>query len=61
MHTVGPGYGKKTEKHENEIPTLFDQEHGEKHSQILKMRSTHCRTWSMARKLKIMENEKHKL
>ena len=24
-----------------------------------KFRNVHCRTWSMARKLKIMENEKH--
>ena len=24
-------------------------------------RIVHCRTWNMARKLKIMENEKHKL
>ena len=26
-----------------------------------KFRNVHCRTWSMARKLKIMENEKHTL
>ena len=25
-----------------------------------KFRNVHCRTWNMARKLKIMENEKHK-
>ena len=25
------------------------------------MRNCHCRTWNMARKLKIMENEKHPL
>ena len=25
------------------------------------MRNAHCRTWSLARKLKIMENEKHTL
>ena len=24
-------------------------------------RNVHCRTWNMARKLKIMENEKHSL
>ena len=24
-----------------------------------KFRNVHCRTWNMARKLKIMENEKH--
>ena len=26
-----------------------------------KYRNVHCRTWNMARKLKIMENEKHPL
>ena len=26
-----------------------------------KFRNVHCRTWKMARKLKIMENEKHPL
>ena len=26
-----------------------------------KFRNVHCRTWNMARKLKIMENEKHPL
>ena len=26
-----------------------------------KFRNGHCRTWNMARKLKIMENEKHPL
>ena len=26
-----------------------------------KFRIVHCRTWNMARKLKIMENEKHPL
>ena len=26
-----------------------------------KFRTVHCRTWNMARKLKIMENEKHPL
>ena len=26
-----------------------------------KFRKFHCRTWNMARKLKIMENEKHPL
>ena len=26
-----------------------------------KFRSVHCRTWNMARKLKLMENEKHPL
>jgi hypothetical protein len=26
-----------------------------------KIRNVHCRIWNMARKLKIMENEKHSL
>jgi hypothetical protein len=26
-----------------------------------KFQNVHCRTWNMARKLKIMENEKHTL
>ena len=26
-----------------------------------KFRNVHCRTWNMARKLKIMENKKHPL
>ena len=26
-----------------------------------KFRNVHCRTWNMARKLKIMENDKHPL
>ena len=26
-----------------------------------KFRNVHCRTWNMARKLKLMENEKHPL
>ena len=26
-----------------------------------KFRNVHCRTWNMARKLKIMEKEKHQL
>ena len=50
--------GRKLKNVENEIQTHCDQEYGAKHSKILKMRNAHCRTWSMARKLKIMENEK---
>jgi len=26
-----------------------------------KMRNAHCKTWSMVRKMKIVENEKHTL
>ena len=41
--------------------TLFDQEYGEINLKTWKMRNAHCRIWNMARKLKIMENEKHTL
>ena len=30
-----------------------------KTEKVGKLRNVHCRTWNMARKLKIMENEKH--
>jgi hypothetical protein len=61
MHTVGPGYGENTENVENETQILFKLECGEKHSKTWKMRYAHYRTWSMARKVKIMENEKSTL
>ena len=32
-----------------------------KTEKVGKFRNVHCRTWNMARKLKIMENEKHPL
>ena len=32
-----------------------------KTEKVGKFRNVHCRTWNMARKLKIMENEKHAL
>jgi hypothetical protein len=35
--------------------------YGEKTEKGRKFRNVHCRTWNMARKLKIMENEKHPL
>ena len=40
---------------------LFDLEYDKKHSKTWKKGKAHCRTWTIARKLKIMENEKHKL
>jgi hypothetical protein len=46
---------------ENETQKLFDVEYGGKHSKTWKMRNAHCRTWNMARKLKMMKNEKHTL
>ena len=45
----------------NEKCTLKDLEYGEKTENHGKFRNVHCRTWDMARKLKIMENEKHPL
>ena len=30
-----------------------------KTEKVGKFRNFHCRTWNMARKLKVMENEKH--
>ena len=50
-----------TKKRENEKCTLKDLEYGEKTEKGGKFRNVHCRTWNMARKLKIMENEKHSL
>ena len=48
---------RKLKNVENEKEKLFDMEYGEKHTKMWKIRKAHCRTWSMARKLKIMENE----
>ena len=41
--------------------TLQDLQYGKKNSKTWKMRIAKCRTLSMARKLKIMENEKYTL
>jgi hypothetical protein len=46
---------------ENETQKLFDMEYGKKHSKTWNRRNAHCRTWIVATKLKIMENEKHTL
>ena len=62
MHTVGAGIWQETLKNEeNKKYTLQDMEYGEKTEKCGKFRNVHCRTWNMARKLKIMENEKHPL
>ena len=45
----------------NEKCTLQDLDYGEKTENIGKFRTVHCMTWNMARKLNIMENEKHSL
>ena len=52
---------RKLKNFENETHTPFNLEYGGKHSKTWKMRNAHCRTWNMARKLKIMENENHPL
>ena len=41
--------------------THFRTEISRKTEKCGKFRTAHCRTWNMARKLKIMENEKHPL
>ena len=52
-------YGEKTENHRNEKYTLQDVKYARKTEKGGKFRNVHCRTCNMARKLKIMENEKH--
>jgi hypothetical protein len=52
---------RKPKNTEYETQTLFDLEYGGKHLKAWKMRNALCRTWNMARKLKMMENEKHNL
>ena len=50
---------RKLKNVENETQKLFELEYGEKHLKTWTMRNEHCRAWIMARKLQIMENEKH--
>ena len=53
---------RKTEKRWNiQKCPLQDVEYGKKTENHGKFRNVHCRTWNMARKLKIIENEKHPL
>ena len=54
-------YGEKTKNTENEKYTLQDVKYCEENGKSWKFRNVHGRTWNMARKLKIMENEKHPL
>ena len=61
MHTEGPGIWKKMKITENEKYTLQDGNMARKIEKVGKFRNVHGRTWSMARKLKNMENEKHPL
>ena len=58
----GLEYGEKTENHgKGEIHTLGREIWRVKLKKGGIFRNVHCRTWNMARKLKIMENEKHPL
>ena len=51
-------YGKKLKNLENETQTLFKLNWQET-LKMGKMRNAHCKTWSMMRKMKIVEIEKH--
>ena len=46
---------------ENEKHPLDDLKNDEITKKREKRKNAHCRTWNMERKLKITENEKHKL
>ena len=62
MHTLGPGIWRENLNHGKcEIHTLGHEIWRGKLKKGGKFRNVHCRTWNMARKLKIMENEKHPL
>ena len=55
-------YGEKPKIKENEEYTLQNVKYGEENlKKCEKFKNVHCKTWNMARKLKIMENEKHAL
>ena len=59
-------YGRKlkimeNEKHALDQHALEDLKCDEITEKPVKMRNAHCRTWNMARKLKITENEKYTL
>ena len=61
MHTVGPGiWQENSEIMENEKHPLDDLKN-EEITEKRKNENAHCRTWNMARKLKITENEKYTL
>ena len=46
---------------ENEKHSIDDLKNDKITEKREKMRNAHCRTWNMARKLKITENEKYTL
>ena len=51
--------GEKPEKKKKRkcTQTLVDLKYGENHSLMWKMRNAQCRTWSMVKKMKTVENE----
>ena len=62
MSTVGRGIWQENLKSRKMRNTYLGREiRGRKTEKGGKFRKVHCRTWNMARKLKIMENEKHPL
>ena len=62
MSTVGHGiWQEKLKIMENEKHPLDDLKNDEITAKGEKMRNAHCRTWNMARKLKITENDKYTL
>ena len=61
MHTVGPRIRREQRKKlKNETNTIWPGIWRET-IKLQKKRNVHSMIWSMARKLKIMENEKHTL
>ena len=54
-------YGEKTENHKKWETHTLGHEIWWGQWEMWKMRNTHCTTWIMTRKLKKVENEKHKL
>ena len=61
MHTVGPGIWQDNWKCGKWETHTVGREIWRRKQKKLKMRNVHSRTWNMARKMKIMENEKHPL
>jgi len=51
------GYGEKTENHGKWETSTWRLEKWRNHWKTWKKRNAHCRTWNMARKLEITENE----
>ena len=61
MSTVAHEIWQETENHGNWKTSTWRLEKWRNPWKTWKMRNAHCRTWNMARKLKITENEKYTL